>query len=460
MSFEQVINNGFCVGCGACKVSENSHVKIEMKEDGFYEASRTNVMNDKDDIADKVCPFSSGSLNENELGIKLFEGKNFDERVGYFNNILIGSVNNISDKITSSSGGMTTWFATKLFQENEIDSVIHVGQTENVFEYKISYNINDLTKKSNKKSRYYPVTFEELVDYITSTNDRILFIGIPCFVKAIRLLQSELKLTNIKYVASLLCGHMKSKFFAENMAWQLGIKPSELDSIDFRVKKEGLPANKYFVEIKDKTDKEISHQSSLLFGSNWGYGFFKHRACDFCDDIAGELADVSFGDAWLPEYEHDYLGTNIIVSRSDKFDYYLKKYRAEVTFVDSSVDEFYKTQAGNYRHRRDGMNSRINNVSGWLPIKRVFNLNENVSDKRAKLYYFRYLLSQKSTKYFLEAKRKRSYFQFRLRMFPLILKYDYLNIGLIGMVKKNILKLLRVVNLDKFFLNLLKAIKN
>ena len=33
--------------------------------------------------------------------------------------------------------------------------------------------------------------------------------------------------------------------------------------------------------------------------ADWGMGIFKLGACDYCDDIVGETADISFGDAWL-----------------------------------------------------------------------------------------------------------------------------------------------------------------
>ena len=28
----------------------------------------------------------------------------------------------------------------------------------------------------------------------------------------------------------------------------------------------------------------------------------KYKACDFCDDVFGEVADVVFGDAWVEKY--------------------------------------------------------------------------------------------------------------------------------------------------------------
>jgi len=42
----------------------------------------------------------------------------------------------------------------------------------------------------------------------------------------------------------------------------------------------------------------------------WTNGFFKLNACNFCDDIFAELADVVFMDAWIDPYIYDSKGTN------------------------------------------------------------------------------------------------------------------------------------------------------
>lgn len=418
----------------------NDKVSITMEEDGFYKATTSiNINEDELKNSSSVCPFSPVSQNEDDLGKKLFSDKKHDERIGFFNKVYTGHVVNIDDRLSSSSGGLTTWFAEKLLVDGEVDAVIHVGQTDSMFGYVVSKTVEELRKTSNKKSRYYPVTFEKLLDYIKNTQDKILFIGVPCFVKAIRLVQKNLDLHNIKFVFSLVCGHMKSAAFSESYAWQLGVSPKDLYSMDFRVKVDGYEASNYFIELKAKnsTEESIKYKNSYLFGSNWGHGFFKHKACDFCDDLAGELADVTFGDAWLPKYTKDYLGTNIIISRSDLFDKYLNKYKHEVKVEEVTVDDYYESQAGNYRHRREGLKTRISAIKGWYPKKRLYLLKESISKKRKRLYIFRQYISKRSSVNFLVAKRYNSFKIFKFLMMPLLTMYDCLNIGFIATVKLN-----------------------
>ena len=428
MSIKKVVDNGFCVGCGGCKSTLNEDVKITIHDDGFYKAKfAANVTKERFQDASHVCPFSNTSSNEDELASELFNNHSYDERVGFYTQVYAGKVKNKEKLITSSSGGLTSWFAEKLLDNDEIDAVVHVGQTEHMFEYRISKNKTELNKKINKKSRYYPVSYENLVDYILNTNDRLLFIGVPCFVKSIRLIQKKHKLENIRFVFSLLCGHMKSTGFAESLAWQGGVTPKELTSLDFRVKKQGYKASDYFIEAESEKLPNVQLQNKNLLGTNWGHGFFKHKACDYCDDLAGELADVSFGDAWLPQYEKDYLGTNIVLSRNATFDKYIKLYKNEVECEKLSVSDFYDTQAGNYRHRRDGLVIRTENEKGWYPKKRLY-LSKNVASiKRQKLYLYRYLISRKSINNFKIAKKYNNFYIFKVLMFPMIVKYDYLN---------------------------------
>ena len=53
-------------------------------------------------------------------------------------------------------------------------------------------------------------------------------------------------------------------------------------------------------------------------GTNWGLGFFKYEACDYCDDIFAETADIAVGDAWLKDYTQDALGNSVVVVRNDQ----------------------------------------------------------------------------------------------------------------------------------------------
>jgi hypothetical protein len=108
---------------------------------------------------------------------------------------------------------------------------------------------------------------------------------------------------------------------------------------------------------------------------DWGAGFFQAPACDFCDDVVAETADVSFGDAWLEPYASDGRGTNVVVVRSaaigDLLDQGVRAGRITLQPVDA--DTVHATQAAGFRQRREGLALRLATRSaGKLrPRKRV-----------------------------------------------------------------------------------------
>src|SRR5690606_39067049 len=103
------------------------------------------------------------------------------------------------------------------------------------------------------------------------------------------------------------------------------------------------------------------------------------------------------------------------------------------------VDKVYESQAGNYRHRQEGLSLRIAQADAkgiWHPEKRVGPTSYTVSSKRRKIYDTRVRLAQKSHLAFLKAKEKKSFIYFYAAMLPLEIKYLYLNGRLgKGMVK-------------------------
>lgn len=436
MSLRKVLDDNFCVGCGACKAVLGDNVEIKIQDDGFYKARTVNTIPTAKLVeAESTCPFSESS--EDLIGKELYGDLDHSKLIGFYRSVSTGYVNNLSSRLESSSGGLTTWFAGKLLENGHIDAIIHVGGNDkDIFNYKISRSMQELHSPSSKKSRYFPVSFEHLVEYIKDTDEKLLFIGIPCYVKAIRQLQRTFKLQNIRFVFALVCGHMKSKGFAESYSWQLGIEPQDLSSIDFRVKKPGFEASDYFVEATSVDGKVKSARNKSLLSSNWGHGHFKHKACDFCDDLAGELADATFGDAWLDSAISDYKGTNIFISRNETLEALLCEFNSEVTFEKASVEDFYNSQSANYRHRRDGLSYRIAAHNGWYPPKRLGLSRPVTNIKRQKLYVFRQTLSRLSNIIFMKAKYKKNYQYFSVRMKLLEVYYDYLNLGVKSLLKK------------------------
>jgi coenzyme F420 hydrogenase subunit beta len=387
--FETVVDGGYCIGCGACASVEGSPIVMKLDEFSMFKATinpSVNVNNLTASIQ-SVCPFSNASENEDSIGKELYGPEaTYHDKIGYYLSTYAGHVVEGDFRKNGSSGGMGSWIAASLLNAGLVDSVIHIhqrqptGDDRRLFHYQLSTTINEVTNSA--KSRYYPIELSEMMTLIRQRPGRYVIVGIPCFIKSIRLLakQDEKLGERIKFCIGLICGHLKSARFAELFAWQCDIPPAKLSAINFRTKLDGHGANRYGVTVKGIIDNheitKISPPINKIYGANWGFGFFKYKACDYCDDVVAETADVTIGDAWLPQYVNDGQGTNVVIVRNSIIKKLIEDARQEnrLSFDDITPSEVVKSQNSGFEHRRAGLSyrlSRADKKGHWRPMKRV-----------------------------------------------------------------------------------------
>jgi coenzyme F420 hydrogenase subunit beta len=408
---EKVIAGGFCVGCGACAAID-SDINMRFTDEGVYTPIISRVPTPK---IDEVCPFSNKGPHENELAFDS-RGMADEEKLGAYLALWAGYDLNEQSRVNSSSGGGASWLLKQLFKHGHIDKVIHVKESQGqgtLFKYSISSSIEEIDQGA--KTRYFPIELSEVLEFVKGNEGRYAFVGVPCFVKTVkRLAYMDKEFSDkIKFTLSIFCGHLKSAAFGESLAWQLGVIPSDIASIDFRHKIPTLPANNYGIKVTDKGSKEHVSPMFNLLGKDWGMGAFRLKACDFCDDIVGELADVSFGDAWLDKYKRDSKGTNLIIVRNELIKKIFEGGLEENLFYTEPVtsEDIVKSQSASYRHRRDGLKHRVKKLkkkSLWYPVKREFAASDTANIADELNWDFRAWYSQKTHERFLTAKRKNS----------------------------------------------------
>jgi len=367
--------------------------------------------------AELVCPFSDKAPNEDVHSELLFsDADHFDRRVGKYLGIHVGAASSGGFREQGSSGGLTNWLLVELLRTGKVDGVVGVGASQSsnapLFAYRIARN--ECEVREFAKSKYYPVEISKVIDEIRSVPGRYAIVGVPCFAKMIRnlCLDDPVLAERIKYVVAIVCGHLKSAAFAESLAWQVGVHPAHLRKFDFRVKIEGKPANRYAISAEGDVNGETvvaSRQVFDLYGTDWGLGFFKLNACDYCDDIAGETADVTLGDAWLPRDVGDWRGTNILIVRNKEILTMLRAARTsgEIVLRDAGVVDFVNSQGANYRHRHEGLAYRLrlkDQANQWRPAKRIQPDGRALSRKRQRLMEVRTRLALLSHQSFLAAK--------------------------------------------------------
>jgi coenzyme F420-reducing hydrogenase beta subunit len=328
----------------------------------------------------RACPFSPHAKNEDDLAERfLAQAPRADPHLGRFSASFVGHAGPRL-RAAGSSGGMVSWFALSLLRSGEIDAVAHVagdgrpGQSEPMFAYRLSRTEDELL--AGARSRYFPVEMSQVLHEIRQTPGRYAVIGLPCFIKAVQLIrdQDPLMRERITWTLGLFCGHMKSARMADSFAWQLGVRPSQLEYLEYRHKDPSRPAHVYTVEAR-LMDGEVRRKDWWnLVDGDWGAGFFQNAACDLCDDVAAETADVAFGDAWAEPYATDGRGTNVVVARSPAAEERLRKAMATGDISLETVEPAFvvATQAAGFRQRREGLAHRLTwPGSPVRPAKRV-----------------------------------------------------------------------------------------
>lgn len=438
-----VIAGGYCVGCGACGGRAGANLWMTWNGSVYLPAGDPTSFSEPRTIA--VCPFSASAQNEDKLASDLFPRAVRHPEIGRYASCHAGYVIDKSQRAASSSGGLTSWMLNELLRRDLVDAVIHSKPRTNtesnsrLFAYHISRNEAEL--REGVKSHYYPNEISEVMSCVRATPGRYAFVGVPCVVKAVRLLMADdpLLRERVQILVGLFCGHMKSAGFAEALAWEAGIPPEQLVGIDFRVKVSGRPASHYAFTSTYKdpqgrvVTKEMPMSNTSVF--DWGTGWFRLYACEFCDDVTAETADISFGDAWLPEYVNDLLGTNIVVCRDARFTQILTEgaQSGVIQVHPLSADRVAKSQTSGLSHRRKGLAYRLwlkQQAGEWSPPKRVRPSWWHLSRNQRRIFEARTAISIASFKAFAHAKAAGNLELFHDEMAPLLRRYNRLGNGI------------------------------
>lgn len=398
----RVIKSGLCIGCGSCASQQPSEV-AGMHMNAFGELQPTGSrewMHNGHPGLSRTCPFSPNALNENDLAAELYPHAQLGKAAGRILNAYVGHVRENGFRDRGSSGGMVSWVLEELLSKGLIDGVAHVAPCDpavdgRFFRYRISRSFEEI--RGGAKSRYYPIEASEILREIRAMPGRYAFVGVPCFIKAIHLLRREdpVLRERIAFTLGLFCGHMKSARFAESIAMQMEVPIEDVQAVDFRIKDPSRPASTYTAQFTLKDGSTRVRDWWNLVDGDWGSGYFQYSACNYCDDVIAETADISFGDAWVEPYSSDGRGTNVIVTRSPEIDELVRSAIEAGRLCLLPVDEDFvvQTQAAGFRQRREGLSYRLTwHKPGLKPRKRVLPLKPN-SRRRRWIYRSRALIS-------------------------------------------------------------------
>jgi len=242
--------------------------------------------------------------------------------------------------------------------------------------------------------------------------------------KAVRLamqLISKLK-RRIKFILGLVCGQTKSKFFVEYICALGGGDPHYLKQVTFRIKDPKRPASDFGLKFISENGMNPSCEGVVFWTEGmsriWCDRYFTPNACDFCDDVFAETADVSFMDAWLPEYVTDGKGHSIVLTRNREInDLFLSECRRKRTVKVISIGATISSQSSVLFYKRSLIGERYSRARrAGLPTRpiRSYQRPKNRYDQRIEAG-IKLRISQESPRRWISAGKDVERFRKRLK---------------------------------------------
>lgn len=434
-NLSKINKQGLYVGSGVEDIVDDG-VHTVLDRFGQYHADYADA---KSDDISKVIYNSDVSRNEDDIAKSIFSDIadiKYDKNLGFYLSLYVGHANKGLFREKGSSGGLVSWVAIKLLESKKIDGLIHVKKSKKpgvLFEYDISRTVSDI--QSGAKSRYYPVELSTVLNVVKKKPGKYAIVGIPEVITEVRLLAENDTLINerIVFYFGLVAGHQKTTKYAEAIAWEYGIKPGDLEDIDFRIKRESGRASDYDTKFTGKVDgkrRTFIVRGNEPFVSSWAHGFFKARFSDFTDNTFNEASDITFGDAWLKEYVEDSDGNNVLIIRNVEIAKLVKQgiENNELKLDSVDADTITRSQKGLVHHTKDELPYRLHKEyrkHHWAPTKR-FKKSNNLDEHRKKVQDVRQEIAEKSHIYYKQAVSKGDFEYFRKKMLPYTNTYDRL----------------------------------
>ena len=252
-----------------------------------------------------------------ELNSEIFEKQPEDVLLGNYLRCYIGHTNDYDVRNHASSGGIASRLLIFALEKGIIDGALVVGMKKD--QPLMPQPFIARTKEeilSASKSKYCPVSMNEALRLFLKEDGRFAVVGLPCHIHGIRKAERVFRMLEKRIVlrVGLMCSHTVNFFGSEFILEKMGIRKERV--IEFNYRGRGWPGS-MLIRLRDGSNLAIPYVGSWnAYWPIFSSFFFTPMRCIMCPDQTSELADISLGDAWLPELKHERLGESVIVTRT------------------------------------------------------------------------------------------------------------------------------------------------
>lgn len=295
------IGDNNCTGCYGCynKCKIDGAIKMELTNDGFYKPVITDNCIGCGQCQE-ACPVIIKINNNKKEEIKAYAAWSKDD------NILMNS----------SSGGIFSEIA-KYFLENKgivFGAKWYNGEVKHCSISNLK-NLSLLQKSKYLQSRI-DNSYNEVKEYLDN-NKKVLFVGTPCEVAALRTIVNHKNL----YIIDFVCHGIPSyKAYEKYVAERFNSKINEIET-DFRNKESKgwkiyyiySKCNKYKNTIKEKNNENDFFRGFLK-------NIYLNKSCYNCEfRTMPRYGDITLADFWgVPKDLENFKGTSALIINNSK----------------------------------------------------------------------------------------------------------------------------------------------
>ena len=262
----------------------------------------------------KVCP--GHCVNFHEINSFVFGAQSKDKLVGNHLNCYMGYATEDSIRLAGQSGGIVTALLVVALERGLIDGAVVTRMSPSD-----PLSPETLVAESKEEilsafgSKYCQVPTNVALKEVLKKRGKYAFVGIPCQMHGVRKLEkvkSELSKKIVLHIG-LFCSHTLSFLATELLLYKAGVQKTDLANFEYRSKKwQGWPGDVFF-RLKNGKEKFLSRKYRTSITP-----FFNPWRCKMCYDQLNEFADISCGDALLPEVlSNCRSGMSILITRTE-----------------------------------------------------------------------------------------------------------------------------------------------
>ncbi|MCK4306993.1 Coenzyme F420 hydrogenase/dehydrogenase, beta subunit C-terminal domain [candidate division WOR-3 bacterium] len=354
LTIEAVVRSELCLGCGTCvALCPNNAIVLRIRTKKKVYMAEIVGSCEECGLCYRVCPGKGVPLLR--MGGKLFS-TSMQSSVGRYIACYSGYAVDQNERFHSSSGGFVTAILKELLQKKEIDGAIVTRfNPERLEAYAVIAKSEEEIGKC-RGSKYCPVPVNIILRRVLAerNKNKYVFVGLPCHIQGLRLAQDVMPILRKKIILALglFCGGMLGLEATRQVLRHRHITPKQVSKLSFRGS--GWPGAMK-IETVDTRTYSLSYPEYFK-----GLGYLEPNRCRLCIDPLAELADIGFGDAWLPRYANDSDGYSIVIIRGLEgesiFQQTIKSMRIIAEQI--SMEDVLKSQNGNIVIKRATMGVR------------------------------------------------------------------------------------------------------